>query len=291
MSRRCLRPIVIVIACVAGQAWVDHAYAGMAVTVVKAERACFKDLLSVSGVLVPKLEVELRPQSDGLMVSDVLIEPGASVKTGQVLVRFEQPAGAPPRTASLEAPVDGTAFAVSAVIGSYTSASTATPMVRIVADNRLEMKGQIVAAALPKVALGQSATLDIMGLDRLKGTVTAIDPTIDAMTQLGTVRIALDIDARLRPGAFASAQIDAGSACGVALPLSAVLYGPEGAVVQIVADGRVATRHVTVGISAAAGVVQIRDGIEPGETVIERAGGFLRAGDLVHPTAPDPGDE
>ena len=277
--------MAIAFAVAASPAVADPTYSGMAVTVVKADRACFKDLLSVSGVLVPTLEVALRPQSDGLLVGEVSVEPGASVSVGQVLVRFVQPTGAPPRTATLIAPVAGTVVAVAAVVGSYASPSTPAPMIRILADNRLEMKGRILAAALPKLAIGQSATLDIMGLERLTGKVMAIDPTIDPLTQLGTVRIALDIDPRLRPGAFARAQIDAGTPCGVALPLSAVLYGPEGAVVQIVADGRVATRHVTVGISAPNGIVQIRVGIAAGDTVIERAGGFLRAGDLVRPTS------
>lgn len=260
-------------------------FAGMAVSVVTPQRECFKNLLPVSGVLVPVTEIAVRPDRDGLIVSEVLVQPGDIVTAGQALARLTAPPGAPSATATTSAPVAGTLIAVTATVGSTTSASAGAPMFRIMKDGELRMKGEILASAMPRLKIGQAASLDIMGLQRLSGRVAAIEPSIDAVTQLGIVRISLDADPRLRPGAFARAQVDAGTECDVGLPLSAILYGSDGPYVQIVADGRVARRPVSVGIASPAGDVEIRDGLQPLDVVIARAGGFLREGDRVNPVS------
>ncbi len=92
------------------------------------------------------------------------------------------------------------------------------------------------------------------------------------------------------PGAFGRARIDVAQRCGTAVPLSAVLYGSGGPVVQVVRDGRVELRRVTVGLMAA-GQAEIREGLSEGDMVVARAGAFLREGDRVRPVvatdAPD----
>jgi HlyD family secretion protein len=71
------------------------------------------------------------------------------------------------------------------------------------------------------------------------------------------------------------------------VPLTAVLYGPAGTVVQVVRRGRVETKRVEVGLMSA-GQIEIRDGVIEGDTVVARAGAQLREGDPVRPvTAAD----
>ena len=86
----------------------------------------------------------------------------------------------------------------------------------------------------------------------------------------------------LRAGTFARATVTLGQSCGIAIPLSAVLYGREGAVVQVVRGQRVETRAVTTGLTSD-GKVQITKGLAEGDTVVMRAGAFLRDGDRVRP--------
>ena len=69
---------------------------------------------------------------------------------------------------------------------------------------------------------------------------------------------------------------------GTLVPLSAVLYRPDGPIVQVVRDGIVETRSVTVGLKADA-KAEIRRGIDPGEQVIAISGTFVRDGDRVTP--------
>ena len=80
--------------------------------------------------------------------------------------------------------------------------------------------------------------------------------------------------------------VNVGQSCGAAIPLSAVLYGTDGAVVQVVRDDRVETRRVRVGLLAG-GTVEIREGLTEGDMVVARAGAFLREGDRVKPVVAD----
>jgi len=109
------------------------------------------------------------------------------------------------------------------------------------------------------------------------------------MSQLAQIRIFLGTHRSLRVGAFGRAIIVAGQSCGVAIPLSAVLYGAEGAVVAVVRDKRIETRQVSVGLLSE-GEAEIREGLTEGEMVVARAGAFVREGDrvrsVVGPAAP-----
>src|SRR3954466_6430818 len=67
------------------------AYNGAAVTVVRAKRSCFADTISVSGMLAPREEVSVRPDREGLQISQVLVDPGETVTAGQVLARLVPP--------------------------------------------------------------------------------------------------------------------------------------------------------------------------------------------------------
>ncbi|MDB5628852.1 MAG: Secretion protein HlyD, partial [Tardiphaga sp.] len=80
----------------------------------------------------------------------------------------------------------------------------------------------------------------------------------------------------------ARAVIKTGESCGIAVPLTSVLYGGAGTVVQVVRRDRVETRRVEVGLMSA-GQVEIREGLTDGDIVVARAGALLREGDPVRP--------
>src|SRR5262249_36021258 len=104
--------------------------------------------------------------------------------------------------------------------------------------------------------------------------------------QLAQVRIYIGSDQRLRPGVFGRANINAGERCGVGVPLSAVLYAPEGAIVRTIQDGRIITRRVTAGLIAG-DQIEVREGLSAGDIIVLRAGAFLRDGDRVRPIPAD----
>jgi multidrug efflux pump subunit AcrA (membrane-fusion protein) len=254
----------------------------MTVTVVPAKNMCFADTLQVTGVLVPRREVLVRPEREGLQVTQVLVDAGATVTSGQALARLTAPEGQSGGTATtIQAPVAGTVSAVSATVGAMAS-SRAEPLFRIAAQGEMELLAETPVKTLSRLVANQTAKIEIIGVGELTGRVRYSAVAINPMTQLGQVRLFVGSDSRLRAGAFGRAIINIGRRCGPAVPLSAVLYGSGGAVVQVVRDGRVETRRVNVGLLAG-GQAEIREGIAEGDTVVSRAGAFVRDGDRVRP--------
>jgi HlyD family secretion protein len=251
------------------------------VTIAQAKRMCFGDTLQVTGVLVPKNEILVRPDREGMQVSQVLVEPGDTVVPGQVLARLIPPDGASGASAAVQSPAAGVIINVSALVGSIASARGA-PLFQLAERGEMELIADTPAKALLNVAADQPAKVEIVGAGELLGRVRQSSSAINPMTQLGQVRISIASDPRLRVGAFGRAIVSLGQHCGPAIPLSAVLYGAGSAVVQIVRDDRVETRPVSVGV-VSGGQAEIREGLSEGEIVIARAGSFVRDGDRVRP--------
>ena len=64
---------------------------GAAVTVLKAVKSCFSNIVEVSGILIPKEETAVRPERLGLKVAEIWAEAGDSVTAGQILARLTLP--------------------------------------------------------------------------------------------------------------------------------------------------------------------------------------------------------
>jgi len=255
---------------------------GMAVTVTKASRTCFTDTLQVSGILVPREEVFVRPETEGLQVSQITVEDGERVTSGQILARLTRPEGlGPAATATVRAPSAGIVNHRFIRVG-MTASARADPLFRIVVNGEVELQGDVPATRINKLSVGQTARVELPGGGEVSGRVRQVAPEVDANTQLGRARISLGNDDKLKVGGYARAVVDVGRSCGATIPLSAVLYGPEGAVVQVVRDDRVETRRVRVGLLAG-GNAEIREGLNEGDLVVARAGAFLREGDRVRP--------
>ena len=116
----------------------------------------------------------------------------------------------------------------------------------------------------------------------MDGRVRRVAATVEPNTQLGQVFVALSSTRRLLVNASARGMIKTGQSCGVSVPLTAILYGTGGTVVQVVRRDRVETRRVEVGLMSA-GQVEIREGLLEGDIVVARAGALLREGDPVRP--------
>jgi HlyD family secretion protein len=260
---------------------------GAAVSVMKAKRECFKDYVDVTGVLVPKEEVLVRPDREGLQIAKVFVEAGDTVKSGQVLARLAPPEGQPGSGVDVQSQVAGLVIRRSAIVGAMASAR-AEPLFQIVPQGELEIAAEIPVKRFSSVSIGQPATIRIVGMPELTGRIRFASPAIDPTTQLGQIRVSLGDRSQLRAGTFARAIIDVAQRCGVGIPFSAVLYGSEGAVVQLVRDGRVETHRVALGLQSE-DTVEVREGVNDGDMVVARAGSFVREGDRVRPIMADEG--
>lgn len=181
----------------------------------------------------------------------------------------------------IRAPADGLVSRRNAKIGSYAS-GVADAMFRIVAKGEIELDAEVPETRLASLREGQKAIVEAAGGKSVAGTVRLVSPEVDRLTRLGRVRIFIGDLPGLPVGSFARARIETAESRGIAVPASAILYGSEGPVVQVVHDGRIATRAVRLGL-AQASLVEVREGLKSGEAVVVRSGTFLRSGDAVRP--------
>lgn len=352
--------------------------AAPAVTVVRAAEAEIRETVLVTGTLVPRLEVLIAPEVEGLRVTELLVEEGERVTKGQLLARLEQETlqaqlaqndasrakaaaaitqahsniaaaearrqetsnaldrarplsksgvvsdstldqrEAASRTAiaqlkvaedglrvaeaeraqvealrrditwrisrtEVRAPVEGIVSRRNARIGAVATGSAAgQPMFNLIAAGEIELEAEVPESDLARVSKGLHAMINVAGVGKVAGTVRLVMPEVDKATRQGRLRIAITDSAKLRIGSFGHGHVLVRADKVLALPASAVLFGAEGAYVQMVVDRRIVSRKVVPGLQSS-DVVEIRSGLSAGETVVAKAGTFLRAGDLVTP--------
>ncbi|MEZ5660642.1 MAG: efflux RND transporter periplasmic adaptor subunit [Burkholderiaceae bacterium] len=182
----------------------------------------------------------------------------------------------------VKAPVAGLVIARSARLGAIATAA-GEPMFVLIRDGALELRADVAEGDLLSVEKGQTAMVQVAGVaEPLSGRVRLVEPTIDAQTRLGRVRIALDEPQRVRAGMFADALITVGQQSGVTLPVAAVQRENGDARVLRVAQDTVQSLPVVTGAADDRRVV-IVSGLSAGDWVVARAGAFVRAGDRVRP--------
>ena len=251
---------------------------GAAVTVLKVAKSCFSATVEVGGILMAREEIAVRPDRPGLKVIDVLVDAGESVNAGQTMAKLALPDGG---TTLVQAPVTGLVSSSTAVIGSLASAK-GEALFNIIARSEFELIGLVPTRDLSKLSINQAARIKVLGAGELDGKVRRVSATVEPNSQLGQVIITITSTRRLLVNSSARAVIKTGESCGIAVPLTAVLYGSAGTVVQVVRRDRVETRRVDIGLMSA-GQVEIRDGLNEGDIVVARAGALLREGDAVRP--------
>ncbi|TXN54653.1 efflux RND transporter periplasmic adaptor subunit [Methylobacterium sp. WL2] len=346
-----------------------------AVTVVPAQRREIVERAVVTGTLVPRDEILVAPEVEGLRITELLVEEGDRVTKGQVLARLSQEMivtqeasnvaavaraeaaivqaqsqivqaeaanveakqaleraqslaktgnataavleqrvsaaqGAVGRLAAakgglqsaqadlataraagseialrrartdIRAPEAGIVNRRTARVGASVTAA-GEPLFRLIARGEIELEGEVPETSLARIKVGDPASLDLDDGRQLRGKVRRVYPEVDRATRLGKVRIRLSDDPALRIGAFARGNVEVARREGLAVPVSSLLYAADGSASVLVAkDGRVEARAVTSGLTSE-GFTEIRSGVAAGESVVARAGSFLRDGDRV----------
>jgi RND family efflux transporter MFP subunit len=183
----------------------------------------------------------------------------------------------------IRAPAEGLILTRAAEPGQIVSSGSGV-LFRMAMGGQMELRAQLAEADLVGLSVGAPATVTPVGGDKsFKGEVWQVSPIIDPQTRQGIARIALSYDPALRPGGFAAATIRGGAGRAPVLPDSAIQSDDKGSFVYIVgADNKVARRDVKIGQVSDDGVT-IASGLKGTERVVRSAGGFLAAGQVVHP--------
>lgn len=257
----------------------DPLASALSISVKRARRMCFADKVEVTGTLSARREVDVGASRDGLVVTQVMVEPLDAVTPGQVLAQLGSMDGSGAGVA-VRSTVSGVVSRSFAVVGMPVSARQG-PLFRVIAGGDLDLRAEMPIDQLQKLAVGQRATVKPLGLPETAGAVQFISPSVDPASQLGRARIALSPGRPMRVGTFARGVVQVAERCGTGIPYSAIMYEPDGAIVHVVSENRVVARKVEMGLMADKNV-EIRSGLTADDLVVVRAGPFLRDGDLVN---------
>jgi multidrug efflux pump subunit AcrA (membrane-fusion protein) len=252
-----------------------------AVTVIKATKLCFADIVEVSGTIYPRDENSVRPERMGLKVSEVLAEPGQTVSAGQTLARLSLPEGG---TQNITSPVNGIVSSSTALIGAMAS-GRGEALFTIVNREEYDLIAMVPTADMARLVVNQPSSIAVVGTGNVDGTVRRIAPTVEPSIQQAQVYIGItrnNTGRRVFVNAAGRALVKVGQSCGVAVPLTALQYGSAGTVVQVVKRQRIETKRVETGLISG-GQVEVREGLAEGDDVVARAGSQLREGDPVRP--------
>jgi membrane fusion protein, multidrug efflux system len=177
-------------------------------------------------------------------------------------------------------------------IGQYISAGTT--VVTLQALDPIYADFFLPQQALNKIQIEQAVTIKVDTYPNLvfAGTITAINPKVDAATRNVQVRATLkNPDRRLLPGMYATVNVAAGEKQRyVTLPQTAVTYNPYGETIYLIDDKgknpqgqpQLIARQVfvTAGLKRGAQVA-ILSGVEEGQTVVTAGQMKLRNGSPV----------
>ncbi len=296
----------------------DPVYPSITVSTVGTQK--LRDVVVASGLVGPVDQVAVVPMVQGQQVAELLADVGETVTAGQVIARLSssayslqktelESALAAAKTANntalianlteqldaankslaraeltiartdVKAPVAGEITARNAQLGALPNGA----MFTIIRDGLLELNADVSESDLVKLQVGQTAELTIVGTSTpLMGTVRLVEPTIDPVTRLGRVRISFDDSSAVRSGMFVEAAILVAERETLAVPVTAVGAFNGKATVMAIEKDIAGRKEVATGIRMG-GWIEITSGLTAGETVVTKAGAFVRQGDHINP--------
>jgi HlyD family secretion protein len=182
----------------------------------------------------------------------------------------------------LKAPAGGTISHRAARLGAVAS-TAGQPLFRLIGNSEIEFDAEVPETVLPQIAPGQNVEVWLSGVsEAIGGHVRLVDPNVDKVSRLGRVAVALAPHPAMRAGVFARGSIALGRRQAVTVPLSAVLFGKDGAYVQLATNDVVEIRNVETGSKRGTGV-EIVNGLTEGQEVVARATAFVRPGERIMP--------
>ncbi|MEF8824320.1 MAG: efflux RND transporter periplasmic adaptor subunit [Desulfohalobiaceae bacterium] len=146
-----------------------------------------------------------------------------------------------------------------------------TPLVPLTRNDELEVAFTVSEKHITRVNKGQKVSLTMPGYPErsFSGKITFLNPVIDRGTR--SLRMKANVEnsqGRLLPGGFASVRLTIDQLeNATVIPEEALIPTRKGYMVFTVQNGTAQARDVRIGLRKP-GIVEIREGIKPGETVI-----------------------
>lgn len=191
------------------------------------------------------------------------------------------------RYTNVVAPDNGTISARTATLGAVMPAGQ--ELFRLIRQDRLEWRGEVTAAQIAKVRIGQVVALQMPDGSAASATVRQTAPSLNEESRLAIVYADIRPGSRARAGMFATGNIGLGAQPALVVPAESVIIRDGRSNVLTLADNsatpRVSLRSVTVGRRLNR-EVEIVEGLKAGERVVVKGAGFLKDRDLVRIASP-----
>lgn len=173
-----------------------------------------------------------------------------------------------------------------------------TPLVRIVDPDPIKLRLSVPERRFAEIREGQPTSIVVDAIADpapFMGAVSRVAPALDIASRTLAIEVLIpNADGRLKPGAFATAEITVGQEDAIIVPRSAVMTFAGVHKVIAIADGVAQERRVTLGTTLAdagpgegAGeMIQITSGLDGTETLALAPSGSLTTGTRVRIAKP-----
>ena len=261
-----------------------------AVNTMTTTHSSISDYLAFSGDIIAASTVDAFSDAAG-RVSRITVSVGSRVNRGDIIAEVDPSRpGMEFVPSPVRAPVAGTIVALPAQLGM--TVSQAVPLARISGGGGLEIRLFVAERFISRISLGQNCqiTLDAWPGEIFGGRITELSPVVDPSSRTMEIRITLiDPSSRLRAGMFARVRIITEQKDNIVIiPASALVqrFGEEYVFVaqadpEIVGAYRAQRRNVVPGI-VIDGVMEVQQGLYPGEDVVVRGQGLLDDGTRIN---------
>jgi len=180
------------------------------------------------------------------------------------------------------APDDGVISSRTATVGAVVPVGQ--ELFRLIRQNRLEWRGELTAAQLAHVEIGQLIELALPGGGQAVATIRQTAPSLDPRTRLGIVYADVTPGSRARSGMYADGRVIVGQREALAVPAESVTIRDGRSYVLKLMDAtttpRVSLRPVTVE-RRRGHQLEIVNGVDDEDRLVVAGAGFLNEGDLV----------
>jgi multidrug efflux pump subunit AcrA (membrane-fusion protein) len=268
-----------------GQPAMAQVFAVNTTTAVKGQ---IRDYLALSGDILASSTVDTYSDAAG-KVSRLYVSVGSRVEKNDPVAEVDPSRPGMDFVPSLvKAPVAGTIVALPAQMGM--TVSQAVPLARISGGAGLEIRLHVAERFISKIGLNQACeiTLDAYPGEIFRGSITEVSPTVDTVSRTMEIRVGVENPgSRLKAGMFAKVRIITESKEDIVkIPASAMVNRFGEQYVFAIDSGDpampVARKKIVISGILIDGVMEVRQGLMPGDEVVVRGQTLLEDGSRVN---------